>query len=308
MKTVKYLLFVCLFCLVSTSFATENPKRGWQLDLKRLGLNLTSTNVKNAKTYEGFSDTRLTSDSQTLIQGALNFRGDYFGNHYFWSNGVLAEYGKSTIEQTDGEKITTESVDRIIFDTAYTLRCWNVKDFLGGFEAGPYLSAAYETEFNSTGNAPLKKIVRGEGGAKLFEGKYLKSLFAAALAEADYTYPEESTKYGWTAGFDVEVPVREGVKATFKAIWRDYLHETKKQSTDLDYSLELDARMEVLVWQNLAIAPFINYFTAQGKYVGPRGQNLYVGIAFSFSKLFLEAVPPPAEIEATAEEPVLPNN
>ncbi|MCR5503957.1 MAG: hypothetical protein K6E94_00020, partial [Elusimicrobiaceae bacterium] len=61
--------------------------------------------------------------------------------------------------------------------------------------------------------------------------------------------------------------------------------------TDLDYSLELDARMEVLVWKNLAVAPFITYYTAQGKFVAPRGQNVYMGIAISFSKLFKEAKP-----------------
>ena len=291
MRITKLILFVALLGLPANSFATENDRRGWQLDLKRLALNLTSTNVHHAVDYTGFADARLTADNQTTIQGALDFRGDYFGKHYLWSNGILAEYGKSTIEPADGsDKVTTESVDRIILDTSYTLRLWNVQDFLGGFEAGPYVLAAYETEFNKTADAPLKKVLRGEGGAKLFEGKYLKSLYVAGLFEEDFTYPEHSTKLGWTAGFDIHIPIREGVKAMFKGVWRDYLHESVKQATDLDYSLELDARMEVLVWNNFSVAPFINYFTAQAKYGGkPRGQNLYVGVAFSFSKLFKEA-------------------
>ena len=297
MKLTKYILFVVLLGLAANSFAAENDRRGWQLDLKRLALNLTSTNVHHAQDYNGFADARLTANNQTTLQGALDFRADYFGQHYLWSNGLLAEYGKSTIEKTDGTRLTTESVDRIIADTAYTLRLWNVEHFLGGFEAGPYVLAAYETEFNSTGNAPLKKILRGEGGAKLFEGKYIKALYLSALFEEDFTYPKHSTKLGWTAGFDIELPIREGVKAMFKGIWRDYLHESVKQiDSDLDYSLELDARMEVLVWNNFSVAPFINYFTAQAKYGGrPRGQNLYVGVAFSFSKLFKEAKPATAE-------------
>ena len=289
MKTIKYLLLCTfVFCTIS-AFAADNSKRGWQLDLKRLALNLTSTNVKNANKYQGFSDTRLTADDQTTIQGALDFRADYFGQSYLWSNGVLAEYGKSSIEKSDGEKLTTETVDRIIFDTSYTLRLWNVQDFLGGFEAGPYLLGAYETEFSTSGNAPLKKLVRGELGAKLFEGKYLKALYIAGLGEGDFTYQDNVTKFGWTAGFNVEVPVREGVKAMFKGIWRNYLHNSKDLPSDLDYSLELDARMEVLVWKNLSVAPFITFFTAQGKHIAPRGQNLFIGVSFSFSKLFLEA-------------------
>ena len=291
MKTVKIFLFAVLISLTVNALATENTRRGWQLDLQRLGLNITSTSVSHAQDYNGFADARLTADSQTTIQGALDFKADYFGKHYLWSNGLLAEYGKSTIEQANGTKTTTESVDRIILDTAYTLRLWNVQDFLGGFEAGPYVLAAYETEFNTTGGAPLKKIIRGEGGAKLFEGKYLKALYVAGLFEEDLTYPQHSSKYGWTAGFDIQIPVREGVKAMFKGVWRDYLHESIDLATDLDYSLELDARMEVLVWKNLSVAPFINYFTAQGKHVAPRGQNVYVGVSVSFSKLFKEAKP-----------------
>lgn len=297
MKILKYFTFAVMLCLTANVFATENDRRGWQLDLKRLALNLTSTNVHHAQYYDGFADARLTADNQTTIQGALDFKADYFGKYYLWSNGLLAEYGKNTIEQADGQKMTSESVDRIILDTAYTLRLWNVQDFLGGFEAGPYVLAAYETEFNTTGGAPLKKVLRGEAGAKLFEGKYIKALYVSGLFEEDFTYSKNSTKLGWAAGFDVEVPIREGVKAKFKGIWRDYLHESVKQpASDLDYSLELDARMEVLVWKNFSVAPFINYFTAQAKYGGrPRGQNLYVGVAFSFSKLFKEAKPVSAE-------------
>lgn len=293
MKLTKLAVFTALLCLTVVSFAKENDRRGWQLDLKRLALNVTSTSVHHAADYNTFPDARLTADNQTTIQGALDFRADNFGKLYLWSNGILAEYGKNTIKATNGTRVTTESVDRIIADTSYTLRLWNVQDFWGGFEAGPYLLAAYETEFNSTDNAPLKKVLRGEGGFKLFEGKYIKSLYVSALFEEDFTYPQHSAKVGWTAGFEINAPIREGVKATFKGIWRDYLHESVKQiNSDLDYSLELDARMEVLVWKNLSVAPFINYFTAQAKYGGrPRGQNVYVGVSFSFSKLFKEAKP-----------------
>lgn len=295
MKKTKLILFFSLLCLAVFASAKENDRRGWQLDLKRLALNVTSTNVHHATEYDGFADARLTADNQTSVQGSLNFKADYFGKIYLWSNGLLAEYGKNTIEQADGTKLTTESADRIIADTSYTLRLWNVQDFLGGFEAGPYILAAYETEFNKTGDAPLKKVLRGEGGAKLFEGKYIKSLYLSGLFEEDFTYPEHSTKLGWTAGFEINAPIREGVKAMFKGIWRDYLHESKRQPTDLDYSLELDARMEVLVWKNFSVAPFINYFMAKGKYVHEKGQNIYVGVAFSFSKLFKEAKPVAAE-------------
>ena len=130
MKITKIFLFTVLIALTANAFAKENTRRGWQLELQQLGLNITSTNVSHATDYAGFADARLTANDQTTIQGTLDFNAEYFGRHYLWSSGILAEYGKNTIEQTDGTKVTTESEDRIIFDTSYTIRLWNVENFL----------------------------------------------------------------------------------------------------------------------------------------------------------------------------------
>ena len=83
--------------------------------------------------------------------------------------------------------------------------------------------------------------------------------------------------------------MREGVIAQFSALFRDYLHESRRQATDLDYEFELDARVEVQMFKEVYIAPFVNYYTAQGKYMGPRGENVYVGVALSFSHIFKQA-------------------
>ena len=287
-KRLFLLLAVVLSCTLNLA-AQDGKKTGWQLELKTAALDLTSTQVKHSDTYQAFPDAKLNADSQTLIRGRLHLTGDYFGQHYLWANSVFMEYGKTTVKPENGEKVTPENADKILVSTDYTLRLWSVQDFLGGFEAGPFVSVAYETEFNATGNNRIKKVVRGSAGAKLFEGKYLKSLFAAGFMEYDFTYPEHAVNYGYEAGLNLEYLVREGVTAKFMALFRDYCYTTKKLYTDLDYSLELDARMDVLVLKNLAVAPFINYYTAQGKYVGPRGENIYIGVSFSFSHTFIAA-------------------
>ena len=287
-KRLFLLLAVVLSCTLNLA-AQDGKKTGWQLELKTAALDLTSTQVKHSDTYQAFPDAKLNADSQTLIRGRLHLTGDYFGQNYLWANSVFMEYGKTTVKPENGEKVTTENADKILVSSDYTLRLWSVQDFLGGFEAGPFVSVAYETEFNATGNNRIKKVVRGSAGAKLFEGKYLKSLFAAGFMEYDFTYPEHAVNYVYEAGLNLEYLVREGVTAKFMALFRDYCYTTKKFYTDLDYSLELDARMDVLVLKNLAVAPFINYYTAQGKYVGPRGENLYIGVSFSFSHTFIAA-------------------
>ncbi|MDD3065953.1 MAG: hypothetical protein PHT24_06835, partial [Endomicrobiaceae bacterium] len=204
-------LFIGLLFTAQNLYALKD---GWQLELKKIALNVTSTEVQNAETYKaaGVSNARLTSDSQTLMQGTFNFAADYFAPKSFWSNTLLMEYGKTYLRPVGKDEITNENVDKILITTDYTYRLWNIKDFLGGFEAGPFVNIGYETEFTPQDNTPLKKIIRGMAGAKLFEGKYLKSLYAAGVGEADYTYEPESTKFALEAGFKLENPIREGLK------------------------------------------------------------------------------------------------
>jgi len=264
--------------------AQENDT-GWQLDLKRISLNLTSTQVKNADVYANFSDSRLNADSQTVIQGFSNFEAAYSAPKYLWSNELLAEYGRATIKPQQGDVTKTESADRIVFTSDIAYRIWKVEKILGGFDAGPMANVSYETEFTSQDDVPLRKLLRGRLGAKAFEGKYLKSLYAAMVFEEDFTYPKNSANTAWEVGIKIEQPMREGVKASYSLSFMDYLSHSEDMPTNLDYAFEAGARMDVLVYKNLSIAPFINYYMAQGKYTESLGQNVFVGVSFSFGKI-----------------------
>lgn len=281
-------LFVLMTLAAQNSYAL---KEGWQLELKRLALNLTNTEVQNAEIYKaaGVSNARLTSDSQTLIQGVFNFAADYFAPKSFWSNTLFAEYGKTYIRAVGKDEVINENADKILFTTDYTYRLWNIKNFLGGFEAGPFANIGYETEFNPQDNASLKKIVRAMAGAKLFEGKYLKSLYLSAVGEADYTYSPESTKSAVETGIKFEQPIREGLKVLYSGYYRHYLSESEEKITDLKYELEFDVRLDVMLYKNLSLAPFINYYAAEAKHFSARGQNVYTGISLSYSTFFKKA-------------------
>ena len=278
------LTVIFVFGAAGFAKAQDNPA-GWQMDLKRVSLNLTTTQVKNADVYANFSDSRLNADSQNVIQGFSNFEAAYSVPKYLWSNDLLAEYGKTTIKPKQGEETKTESADRIVFTSDIAYKIWKVENFFGGFDAGPMANVSYETEFTSQDDVPLRKLLRGRLGAKAFEGKYLKSLYAAMVFEEDFTYPEKSANTAWEAGIKIEQPMREGVKASYGLLFRDYLSHSETLPTNLDYVLEANARMDVLVYKNLSIAPFINYYIAQGKYTDCLGQNVYLGVSFSFGKI-----------------------
>ena len=283
---MKKVILAVLCALCTTAALAQDAKRGWQVEIKKLAFDLTSTEVQNAQDYQCFSDARLTSDSQTAVRGSWDSIADYHAEHFLWNNELTMDYGRTKIRPVNGETLTNENADKILFTTGYTQRLWHVDDFLGGFEAGPFANIGYETEFTKPNNAPRTRILRAMAGAKLFEGKYLKSLYAAIVGERDFTYEPYASKLAWETGFKLELPVREGVIFKWDAMYRDYLDTTETHPTDLDWEFETNARLDVQVYKNLYVAPFVSYYTAQGKYIGPRGENVYVGVSVSFSHIF----------------------
>lgn len=291
-NTLKTLLLcVCAWAVLAPAAQAQNNTRGWQLELKRASLDLSSTDVKHAEEYQDFPNAKLTADSQNVVKGHLDLTGDYFARTFVWGNELLMDYGKTTLKPYDGQKTTNETADNIELTSSYTQRLWKAEHFLGGFEAGPFGSLTYQTEFNSQSGSPLKKVLRAALGIKIFEGKYIKNFHVAGFAEDDFTYDPSSEKYGWQTGFEINQPIREGVKAVYSGMFRNYLHISRKEPTDLDYELTLDARLDVAVLKELSVAPFIQYYTAQARAFGARGENLFVGVSFSFSHTFLKAQP-----------------
>ena len=281
------LIMLCLLA-VGISYA-QDGKQGWQVELKKLSLDLTSTEVKYAKEYQGFSNVRLTSDSQTSVRGSLDAIADYHAEHYLWTNQLLMDYGRTKIRPVDGETLRNENADSILLTTGYTQRLWKVEDVLGGFDAGPFASLGYDTEFTKPEDSPRRRIARAKAGVKMFEGKYLKELYAAYVMERDFTYKPYATKSAWETGIKLEAPVRDGVTFKFGALFRDYLDTTQKHPTDLDWESAADVRLDVQVYRHLYVSPFISYYTAKGKYIKDRGENVYIGVSLSFSRIFHEA-------------------
>ena len=282
----KTLIISACLLLTGLSYGQETTKGSWHLELRDLSLQLTSTDVNNAQYYQGYSNPRLTADSQTLIQGNFDLVSKYDREKLLWANNLLMQYGQITIKPVGEDKTKNTSVDKILLTTDYTHKLFKAEDFLGGFTFGPFLSAGYQTEFTKDDNAPRYKVLRGKAGLRLFEGKYLKDLYAATVVEYDFTYPEDVTKYAWEAGFRIEQPVNEKSKAIYTAMIRDFFHFSKENINNLSYELELDARLNTEIMKDLAIAPFINYYQGKGEYNDRTGSNLYVGVAVSYKKLF----------------------
>lgn len=292
MKKLSFL--VAVFLLFST-VVFAGTKEGLELELKQLSVSVTSTEVHNSSPT--FTSARLTADSQTAIQGKLDFYAKYFATKLLWTNNLLMEYGKTSVRPVNKEETITENADKILLTTDLTYRLWKIENFIGGFEAGPFANLGYETEFDALeievgGNKErqnLKQIVRGKAGIKLFEGKYLKELYAAYVFETDYTVTPETTRSAFETGFKAETEIREGIKFVAWSYYRDYLSESEKKVSDLDYEVEAELRLDVKLWNNLSLAPFVNYYCASAQHFSKVADNWYTGISLSYATFFKRA-------------------
>lgn len=297
MKNILKVWLCAIMLMLSAQFVySDGTKEGLELELKQLAVSITSTEIHNSSPT--FSSARVTGDSQTAIQGKLDFEAKYFATKLLWTNTLLMEYGKTSVRPVNKEEVVTENSDKISLISDLTYRLWKVnEDFIGGFEAGPFANIGYETEFDApeveidgekvTGNR--KQILRGKVGAKLFEGKYLKELYAAYVFERDFTYSPESTNTAFEAGFRAEADIREGVKFVAWSYYRDYQTYSEEKISDLDYEVEAEVRLDVKLWNNLAVAPFVNYYCASAQHFNCVADNWYTGIQISYSTFFKEA-------------------
>ncbi len=287
----KLILLTVLACLPALAAAQDNTaKTGWEVELKRIGFNFTSTSVRHAEEYQGFPDSRLSAKDQTTVQGDLNFFAGYYTNVGLWSNTLTAQYGRNKVTPHDGTaSVTSENADSIKLTTDYAFKMWDWPDLMGGFSFGPFVNGEYETEFTANAGARRKQVLRARSGLKLFNGKYLTDLHIAGVYEYDFTYQPASNNFAVEVAARAEHPLREGVKASYGAYFRDYISYSQTHDTNLDYELGADARLDVLVVGNFAVAPVIKYFLAQGTYRADLGQNVYVGVSFTWSRLFKAA-------------------
>ena len=261
---------------------SEDGQNHLRANLRRLSLDVSSTSVSNAKAYQNSPNSSLSSDSEAVTKGVLDFILEYEMPNAQWNNSIFAEYGKTRLKNADGQTSSSETADKILLTTDYARKVWTYKDA----NVGPFASLGYQTEFTANDDAPRTKVIRGKGGIKLFNGTYIKELYAAGVIEEDLTYSEANTKYAYEVGIRAEYPLRDGVKFQLDSYYRDYIYFSRYQGTDFKYELNFTSRMEVEVKDSFKIAPYIAYFQAQSREADVKGSNLMIGVSFGFSNLY----------------------
>ena len=253
------------------------------LAVRRIGLEWSQTDVKNAAEYQESSISALKADSQTFIKGVFDTALEYTKNRFQWDNGLFMEYGETKLKPYDEKSTSNENADDILLSSNLSYACWE----FSGFKFGPTVRAAYDTEFKTADETPRQQVVRGNAGISLFDNAVVKSLYLTGVYEYDFTDASEKTsKLAAELGWRLEYQIREGVKLSSNGYYREYLSYSQFVPTDLERDLSAVLRLDTNLWGDLTMGPYVQYRRARARGVDVYGSNFIMGISFNYITSF----------------------
>ena len=284
LKKVLFLFFLALLGFQAQARAQEQNGASSTLkaNFRRVGLELSSTNITHAAQYRNSPVTQLSTDSQTVVKGVFDFMLEYDRDSMQWNNGLYAEYGETKVKPVNQPTETNETADKILFSSDYAHKMFN----FDGLSFGPMATAEYQTEFTANNNAPRTKILRGKAGMKLFDGEVIKDLYVAGVAEYDMTYDRHVSKSAGEIGWRFEDKLREDVQFSTDGYYRRYFSYTHYVGTDLRYDFSMTARMDVQLNATLTFGPYMSYRYAHARAADDAGSNFTIGVSFAYKDLF----------------------
>ena len=280
---VKKIYSTFLLGLVPFGAFAETGNTSLVLSVRRVGLELSQTQVRNAAEYKDSPVSVLGADSQEFIKGVFDTALEYKKNRFQWDNSLFMEYGETKLKPENGVVTSSENADDILLSSNLEYECWE----FGGFKFGPTVRAAYDTEFVASNDAPRQNLVRANAGLSLFDNKVIKSLYLTGVYEYDFTYADNKiSKTAAEVGWRLEYEVRDGVKLSSNGYYREYLGYSSYERTDLERDLSAVARLDTNLWGDLTMGPYVQYRRARARGVDVYGSNFIVGISFNYITKF----------------------
>lgn len=274
---MKKLLFTLALIMPMVAVADDSPKETkFNLNVRRIGLDWTKTDMKNSAEYQNSSVAALKASDQQDLKGVFDVALEYGFDRFKWDNSLFMEYGKQSITNQDGSKTIDESADKILLSSDLAYACW---DF-DSFKLGPIVRGQYETEFAGD---PRRNVLRPNAGFALFDHDIIKSLYIVGVYEYDFTYADAKvSKSAAEAGWRIDYKLREGVKFSSDGYYRKYLSYSQYVGEDLTYDFLAVARLDTNIWGDLTMGPYVKYRRAHSRQAIDYGSNTSIGISFSY--------------------------
>jgi len=259
----------------------------WRINLRELSLQLADTQVDNNQGFSETRDARVQSTSQLYAAGKSKLYSELYWNRWRWDAGVSADYGRVTIRPRGVSPIVNETQDRLVLDTELRHRTWSASRASSRPSLGPFGGVAYDTEFTKPEERAKREFVRYRAGLKLFDGAWLKEIYAGGAAESDHAAGGSGARYGWTAGLSWASPV-PATPASLKleATYLEFAPRRRDTPADLKRQLDLTARLSLPLFRDLRISSLLTYFLFEGSVVKATGHHLLLGVSLDYSRLW----------------------
>lgn len=280
---MKKISLFALGALLPSSLLAAGTDESLTLAVRRIGLEWSQTDVRNADKYQDSPVSALKADSQTFIKGVFDTALEYNNNRFQWDNSLFMEYGETKLKPYDEPETVSENADDILLSSNLSYACWE----FSGFKFGPTVRGAYDTEFKTADGTPRQNILRTNAGISLFDNTVIKSLYLTGVYEYDFTYAgDQTSKMAAELGWRLEYQVREGVKLSSNGYYREYLSYSDYVPTDLERDLSAVLRLDTNLWGDLTMGPYVQYRRARARGVDVYGSNFIMGISFNYITSF----------------------
>ena len=259
------------------------PRSLWRLNLSNLSLYVSNTGATGkGNGFGNVGESQLSADNQTNIRGSAALTSEFYSGRFRMDLGVKADYGKVVFPS-----YTSENIDSLLYEgeTRYKWKTFNGK--LGSLAIGPFISAGWETEFTPAQGEKLKKILRGKGGLKLFEGTYIKEFYAGITSEQNYTDTPYYTQYAAETGYKLKFNIPQTSFTIYSdGSYRRFARSSNDTASDLLDRLEINSKISTSLYKDLTLDIFARWLYATGKKIPGFGNSLETGFSISYRKLF----------------------
>lgn len=274
---------LCILPQVAFADSATDSEQSLSLQVRRIGLEWSKTDVRHAAEYQNSPVSALSADSQDFIKGVFDTALVYNTEKFQWDNSLFMEYGETKLIPYNAPATTSENSDDILLSSNLSYACWE----WSGFKFGPTVRAAYDTEFFASDQSPRQNLIRTNAGISLFDNQVIKSLYLTGVYEYDFTYSgEKLSKLAAEIGWRLEYGIRDGITLSSNGYYREYFSYSQFISTDLERDFSAVVRLDTNLWGDLTMGPYVQYRRARARGTDVYGSNFVMGISFNYITTF----------------------
>lgn len=274
---------LCILPQVAFADSATDSEQSLSLQVRRIGLEWSKTDVRHAAEYQNSPVSALSADSQDFIKGVFDTALVYNTEKFQWDNSLFMEYGETKLIPYNAPATTSENSDDILLSSNLSYACWE----WSGFKFGPTVRAAYDTEFFASDQSPRQNLIRTNAGISLFDNQVIKSLYLTGVYEYDFTYSgEKLSKLAAEIGWRLEYGIRDGITLSSNGYYREYFSYSQFIRTDLERDFSAVVRLDTNLWGDLTMGPYVQYRRARARGADVYGSNFVMGISFNYITTF----------------------